>query len=131
MKKIRIITALLIIFVIIFSGCSSGQSEDLGYKRVNAEEAKTMMDENSDYVILDVRTQSEYDEGHIPGAVLLPYDTVPEKAEQVLPDKAQLIFVYCRSGNRSVKASESLVKLGYTNVVEFGGIKSWPYEIEK
>ena len=88
------------------------------------------MDTEDDYVILDVRTQAEYDESHIPGAILIPYDTVATAAEDALPDKDQLILVYCRSGNRSKQASQALVDLGYTNVVEFGGINSWPYEVE-
>ena len=88
------------------------------------------MDTEDDYVILDARTQAEYDEGHIPDAILIPHDTVATAAEDALPDKDQLILVYCRSGNRSKQASQTLVDLGYTNVVEFGGINSWPYEVE-
>lgn len=88
------------------------------------------MGTEDDYVILDVRTQAEYDQGHIPGAILIPHDTVATAAEDALPDKDQLILVYCRSGNRSKQASQALVDLGYTNVVEFGGINSWPYEVE-
>lgn len=88
------------------------------------------MDTEDDYVILDARTQAEYDEGHIPGAILIPHDTVATAAESALPDKGQLILAYCRSGNRSKQASQTLVDLGYTNVVEFGGINSWPYEVE-
>ena len=89
------------------------------------------MDEESDYVILDVRTQDEYDQGHIPGAVLLPHDVVSREAERILPRKDQLVLVYCLSGNRSKQASQALVDLGYTNVVEFGGINDWPYDIER
>lgn len=89
------------------------------------------MDEESDYVILDVRTQDEYDQGHIPGAVLLPHDAVSKDAERILLRKDQLVLVYCRSGNRSKQASQALVDLGYTNIVEFGGINDWPYDIER
>ena len=89
------------------------------------------MDSEQDYVILDVRTEGEYAEGHIPGATLLPLNDVASKAESVLTDKDQLILVYCRSGNRSKQAAKTLVSLGYTNVVDFGGISSWPYDIEK
>ena len=89
------------------------------------------MDTEDDYAILDARTQTEYDKGHIPGAILIPHDTVATAAEDALPDKDQLILIYCRSGNRSKQASQVLVDLGYTNVVEFGGINSWPYEVEK
>lgn len=101
------------------------------YQQVDAETAKKLMDTEDDYVILDARTQAEYDEGHIPGAILIPHDTVATAAEDALPDKDQLILIYCRSGNRSKQASQTLVDLGYTNVVEFGGINSWPYEVEK
>ena len=107
----------------------SGNSSN-SYQQVNAETAKELMDTEDDYVILDARTQAEYDEGHIPGAILIPHDTVATAAEDALPDKDQLILVYCRSGNRSKQASQALVDLGYTNVVEFGGINSWPYEVE-
>ena len=89
------------------------------------------MDTEDDYVILDARTQAEYDQGHIPGAILIPHDTVATAAEDALPDKDQLILVYCRRGNRSKQASQALVDLGYTNVIEFGGINNWPYEVEE
>ena len=82
-------------------------------------------------VILDARLQSEYDEGHIPGAILIPYDKIADRAEKELPGKNQLILVYCRSGRRSKNAAEELVKLGYTNIKEFGGIIDWKYEIVK
>ncbi len=107
----------------------SGNSSS-SYQQVDAETAKKLMDTEDDYVILDARTQTEYDEGHIPGAILIPHDTVATAAEDAPPDKGQLILVYCRSGNRSKQASQTLVDLGYTNVVEFGGINSWPYEVE-
>ena len=100
------------------------------YINITPEEAKKIMDSEEGYVILDVRTQEEYDEKHIPGAVLLPNTEIDAKAEDVLTDKAQLILVYCRSGRRSKQAAEALVKLGYTNVKEFGGIIDWPYEVE-
>ena len=107
----------------------SGNSSN-SYQQVDAETAKELMDTEDDYVILDARTQAEYDEGHIPGAILIPHDTVATAAEDAPPDKGQLILVYCRSGNRSKQASQALVDLGYTNIVEFGGINSWPYEVE-
>ena len=96
---------------------------------ITAQQAKEMMDTQSNYIILDTRTQEEYDEGHIPGAILIPYDEILQKAESVLTDKNQLILIYCRSGRRSKLASEDLVKLGYTNIRDFGGIIDWPYEI--
>ena len=95
-----------------------------------AQQAKELMDTREDYVILDTRTQEEYEELHIPGAILIPYDEILQKAEGVLTDKDQLILVYCRSGRRSKLAAEDLVKLGYTNIREFGGIIDWPYETE-
>ena len=97
---------------------------------ITAQQAKEIMDTEADYIILDTRTQEEYDESHIPGAVLIPYDEILGKAEYVLSDKNQLILVYCRSGRRSKLAAEDLVKLGYTNIKEFGGIIDWPYEVE-
>lgn len=112
------------------SNATTGSDSSASYQQVNAETAKELMDTEDDYVILDARTQAEYDEGHIPGAILIPHDTVATAAEDALPDKDQLILVYCRSGNRSKQASQTLVDLGYTNVIEFGGINSWPYEVE-
>ena len=99
------------------------------YMNITAEEAKAIMDSEKGYIILDVREQDEYDAGHIPGAILIPYDEIMEKAEGILTDKDQLILVYCRSGRRSKIAADDLVKLGYTNIVEFGGIISWPGQI--
>ena len=97
---------------------------------ITAEEAKEIIDSEEGYIILDVRTQEEYDQGHIPGAILIPNTAIEAKAEDVLTDKNQLILVYCRSGRRSKIAAEALVELGYTNIKEFGGIIDWPYEIE-
>ena len=97
---------------------------------ITAEQAKEIMDSQEDYIILDVRTQDEFDESRIPGAILIPHDEITEKAEDLLTDKDQLILVYCRSGNRSKQASEVLEELGYTYIREFGGINTWPYETE-
>ena len=110
-------------------GCSGGGSAT--YEQISGAEAKALMDSESGYIIIDARTQEEYDEGHIPGAVLIPYGEIADRAEKELPDKDQLILVYCRSGRRSKIAAEELVKLGYTNVKEFGGIIDWEYEIVK
>ena len=93
------------------------------------QEAVGMMEKEEDYIILDVRTEQEFAAGHIPGAILVPNETIGTKEIPQLPDKDQLIMVYCRSGNRSKQASFKLVQLGYTNIVEFGGINSWPGEI--
>ena len=110
-------------------GCSDGGSET--YEQISGAKAKALMDSESGYIIIDARTQSEYDEGHIPGAILIPEYEIADRAEKELPDKEQLILVYCRSGRRSKIAAEELVKLGYTNVKEFGGIIDWEYEIVK
>lgn len=97
---------------------------------ITAEEAKVLMESETGYIILDVREQDEYDAGHIPGAILIPYTRIEEEASEKLTDKDQLILVYCRSGRRSKIAADALVELGYTNIREFGGILDWPYEIE-
>ena len=97
---------------------------------ITAQEAKQIMDSEEGYIILDTRTQEEYDEGHIPGAIVIPHDEITDRAEEELPDKDQLLLVYCRSGRRSKLAAEALVELGYTNIKEFGGIIDWPYETE-
>ena len=97
---------------------------------ITAEEAKRILDSEEGYIILDVRTQEEYDEGHIPGAILIPNTQIEARAEEVLTNKDQLILVYCRSGRRSKLAAGILVELGYTNIKEFGGIIDWPYEVE-
>ena len=101
------------------------------YEQISGAEAKALMDSESGYIIIDARTQEEYDEGHILGAILIPEYEIADRAEKELPDKKQLILVYCRSGRRSKIAAEELVKLGYTNVKEFGGIIDWEYEIVK
>ena len=110
-------------------GCSDGGSAT--YEQINGAKAKALMDSESGYIIIDARTQSEYDDGHIPGAILIPEYEIADRAEKELPDKDQLILVYCRSGRRSKIAAEELVKLGYTNVKEFGGIIDWEYETVK
>ena len=129
MKKL----ILIMLAMLLLSAC--GQDKENGqeavYVNITAQQAKEMMDREKDYIILDTRTQEEYEEKHIPGAILIPHDEILERAETVLTDKDQLILVYCRSGRRSKLASEDLVKLGYTNIKEFGGILEWPYEVEK
>ena len=122
----------LLLAVMILSACGQDKENDQGavYVNITAEEAKTIMDTGAGYVILDVREQEEYDAGHIPGAILIPYTQIKEKANEMLPDKNQLILVYCRSGRRSKIAAEALVELGYTNIKEFGGILDWPYGVE-
>ena len=101
------------------------------YKQITQDEAKKIMDSGEEHIILDVREQYEFDEGHIPGAILIPYTEIEDKAEEIIDDKDAQILVYCRSGRRSKIAAEALVELGYTDVKEFGGIIDWQYEIVK
>ena len=122
----------LLLAVMMLTACGQNTENDQGavYVNITAEEAKQIMDSEEGYIILDVRTQEEYDQGHIPGAIVISHEEIAEKAEKVLTDKDQLILVYCRSGRRSKIAAEALVELGYTNIKEFGGIIDWPYEVE-
>ena len=129
MKKL--LPILLAMLVLTACGQKKENNQEAVYMNITAQEAKQIMDTQEDYIILDTRTQAEYDEGHIPGAIVISHEEIKEKAESVLKDKNQLILVYCRSGRRSKLASEDLVELGYTNIKEFGGILDWPYEIEK
>lgn len=122
----------LLLAVMCLTACGQDKENNQGavYVNITAEEAKQIMDSEEGYIILDVRTQEEYNEGHIPGATQISHEEIGEKAEDVLTDKDQLILVYCRSGRRSKIAAEALVELGYTNIKEFGGIIDWPYEVE-
>ena len=120
----------LVLFVFTACGQTKENKQEAVYVNITAQQAKEIMDTQKGYVILDTRTQEEYDESHIPGAILIPHNEILEKAESILTDKNQLLLVYCRSGRRSKLASEDLVKLGYTNIKEFGGIIDWPYEVE-
>ena len=122
----------LLLAVMLLTACGQNKENDKRavYVNITAEEAKQIMDSEEGYIILDVRTQEEYDQGPIPGAIVISHEEIAEKAEEVLTDKDQLILVYCRSGRRSKLAAEVLVELGYTNIKEFGGIIDWPYEVE-
>ena len=128
MKKL----VFLLLAVMMLTACGQDNENNQGavYVNITAEEAKQIMDTEEGYIILDVRTQEEYDESHIPGAILIPHTEIEARAEEVLTDKDQLILVYCRSGRRSKIAAEALLELGYTNIKEFGGIIDWPYEVE-
>ena len=123
----------LLLAVMLLTACAYTKENDreAAYMNITAEEAKAIMDSEDGYIILDARTQEEYDQGHIPCAIVISYEEIAEKAEDVLTDKDQLILVYCRSGRRSKIAAEALVELGYTNIKEFGGIIDWPYEVER
>jgi rhodanese-related sulfurtransferase len=130
MKRFSVILILIITCAAVLYGCTSGGESKMenSYEQITPAEAKAIMDTQDGYIILDVRTQEEFDEAHIDGAILIPDYEIADKAEIVLRDKDQLLLVYCRSGRRSKLAASELVKLGYTNVKEFGGIIDWPYD---
>ncbi len=129
------LAALLILFFI--GGCSlrgqvlDGDGMVNSYKQISQEEAAQMMEEDDGHVIVDVRTQEEYDEGHIPGAICIPNEEITDTKPELLPDVDQVILIYCRSGRRSKEAAEKLFNMGYTHIYEFGGIIDWTGEIEK
>lgn len=132
----KILMVLCMIFVCIFSGCGNAESvqneeKNSGYRQVSMEEGLNLMKEDSNYILLDVRRIDEFEEGHIPGAINIPNETIGTEAPRELPDKKQTIYVYCRSGNRSKQASKKLAGLGYTDIIEFGGIIDYSGEIEK
>lgn len=127
MEKIAI--PVLLALALVLTGVTNFAPKTTGYRQVTTEEAVNIMQTEENYVILDVRTAQEFSSGHIPGAALLPNETIGTEDIPLLPDKDQLILVYCRSGNRSTQAAEKLAQLGYTNIVEFGGINSWTGEI--
>ena len=146
--KFKGLIILLIISLTLFSSCSGNMNNEVSenttanttentinnsftYEQISGEEAKRLMDTETDFIIVDARTEEEFNEGHIEGAILIPEYEISERAEKELPNKDQLILVYCRSGRRSKIASQALADLGYTNVKEFGGIIDWQYEIVK
>jgi len=118
--------------MVLLSGCAQPTgSSAASYKQITQEEAKEMMTKNDGHIVVDVRRQDEYDEGHIPGAVLIPNESITDKQPEALPDLNQTILVYCRSGRRSKEASQKLADMGYTHVYEFGGINTWTGEVVK
>lgn len=130
MKKTIMITATLFLALIsILLITLSQKTENQSFQTINASQAKEMIDQNPNVIILDVRTNEEYLEGHIENATLLPYDTIAQQAKVTLPDTSSTILVYCRSGRRSSIAAQSLVDLGYSNIYDFGGIIDWPYSV--
>ncbi len=131
MRNFLYLTLATCVIIFVLVGCTKvTTSESISYQKITAEEAKKIID-SENVIILDVRTQEEYNEGHIKNAILLPDTEITSKAYEVLKDKDAKILVYCRSGRRSAQASKKLINMGYTNVYDFGGIIDWKYEIEK
>lgn len=129
--KLKVVPLLLVILLLAGCADTTGGENNATYKQITMSEAAEMMESESNYIILDVRRPDEFAAGHIPNAVNIPNESIGADEIDELPDKDRLILVYCRSGNRSKQASEKLVRLGYTNIVEFGGILDWKGEIEK
>lgn len=131
MKQRNILLLICLVMLAGLVGCGNKQQADADTEGVNSyvcisqEEAANLMETEEDYIILDVRTIEEFAVGHIEGAICIPNETISEEEIAELPDKEQLILVYCRSGNRSKQASEKLAAMGYTNIKEFGGINTW------
>lgn len=122
----RVIPVLLAVLLCL-AGCTA--EEKMAYRQISQEEAKSMMTRDDGYIIVDVRRQDEYDSGHIPGAILIPNESIGTEQPEQLPDKNQIILVYCRSGRRSKEAAQKLADMGYTNIYEFGGIIDWTGEV--
>ena len=133
MKKLLLIS---VAALLVLAACKKkednmvdGDGYDRSYKQISMEEAEDMMRRNDNHIIVDVRTKEEYEEGHIPGAINIPNESIEGERPERLNDLDRIILIYCRSGNRSKQASQKLVELGYTNIVEFGGINDWQYGI--
>jgi len=132
MKKFSLFLIILVAAIVTLGACSKGNggskkpAGNSKYKTITSDEAAKMMHSDSGVVILDVRTEEEFETGYIEGAILLPHTEIKNKAEVVLPDKDAVILIYCRSGNRSATAAQALVNMGYTNIYDFGGIIDWP-----
>ncbi len=126
MKRVILI---LLAALLCLAGCGSEGS--MPYHKISQEEARNRMARNDGHVIVDVRRREEYDAGHIPGAILIPNEGIGKEPPEQLPDKDQILLVYCRSGRRSKEASQKLADMGYTNIYEFGGIIDWTGEVTK
>ena len=139
MRNLITVIVILVIIVVIGIFLKNRNSKednkitvkDANIQYVSMNDIEKIMNENENYIILDVRTIEEYNDGHIPRAICIPNETIDENVVSKLPDKEQLILIYCRSGNRSKQATKKLKDLGYLNLIEFGGIIDWPGEIEK
>ena len=125
----KVFLPLLAALALVMTGCTAPQASADSFRQISMEEAAALMKTEEGYIILDVRTVQEYESGHIPGAICIPNETISDAEIPQLPDKDQLILVYCRSGNRSKQAAAKLARLGYKNIVEIGGIGAWPGEI--
>ena len=134
-----IVFAAALVFAVLFTACSGGKNaspeekaqREKTFVKISQDEAKAMMEKDDGHVIVDVRRADEYASGHVPGAILIPNESIGTVRPEELPDLNGIILVYCRSGNRSAQAAQKLADLGYTNVYDFGGIMSWTGEIEK
>ncbi len=126
--KNHLVKSLIFLGAALFLSACASSNNEASYKQITMEEAVAIMKESEDYIILDVRTEEEFAGGHIPGAVCVPNETIGDETIEELPDKEQMILVYCRSGNRSKQASQKLAGMGYTNILEFGGIIDWEGE---
>ena len=120
--------------LLILTSCTNirtdnSNSNPPSWQTITAQEAYVIMNETDNFILLDVRTESEFQEMRIYGAILIPDFEIKDRAENELPDKNAVILVYCRSGRRSASAAAELVRLGYTNVFDFGGIINWPFEL--
>jgi len=135
--QILLLSLLALIIILSLTGCSNKKTEntvetaDGIYQEISPAEVKKILDSGEKIILLDVRTKEEYDEGHIPKSILLPYTEIDEKAAKLLPDKNASIIVYCRSGRRSKIAAKMLLRLGYTKIADMGGINRWTYDLEK
>ncbi len=135
-SKLYTVLILAAVGILSMTGCHTGsdgkenRKAENAYMKISAEEAKEIMDGATDFLLIDVREKEEYAEGHIEGALLIPYDEIEESAGSLLADKQQTILIYCRSGRRSAIAAQTLSDLGYTDVKDFGGIIDWPYDIK-
>ena len=127
MIKMKHFAVLAFIFISLFASCARINAQQAEYRKISAAEAHQMMSRENDFILLDVRTEEEFVEQRIDGAILIPDNQIRIRAQRVLPDKDKLIFVYCRSGVRSANAARILVSLGYVNVYDFGGILDWTY----
>jgi len=121
--------ALVLLMIMLLAACQGEQ--DTTYKQISQEEAMRIMEEEEGYLIVDVRTEEEFQEGHIPDAINIPVESITDERPSQLNDLKQVLLIYCRSGNRSKQAAEKLAAMGYVNILEFGGINTWKGEIVK